>query len=295
MVRESTGLFSKVASAYYDVAAVGRPDNLRRRFVGVVSEEFFSLFGIQPFRGRFFSREESQPNASIPVVVASFSLWEHLGAGDDFIGSTIRINQRDYTVVGIVPRGFVGLHVSIGPEVWLPEGEASQLMGRDILDPDFTPLNVAATLRPGFSIAAAEGRLGPIEERITELAPPGDQGSRRIVLTVPSRTNFGNTAPQRDEGFLTMFASIGMGLSVTVLIVACLNLANMFLARGLARQREIAIRLSIGASRWHVVRGLLAEGLLLALAGGLVGLIMGFWSNEYLFKISTETFDVGLF
>lgn len=293
--RESSEIFSVVASYFHNVGAVGKPDELRRRFFGVVSGDYFSAFGKQPFRGRFFSPEESRPNASIPVLVANFALWEHLGKPDDFVGSTIRVNQRDYTVIGIAPRGFCGPQVSIGPDVWLPMGEASQLIGRDILDPDLTALSVVAGLQGNQSIEAAQTRLGPIEDRITELTPPGDQGSRRIVLTVPSRGNFSQIAPDTKEGFLTIYASIGMGLSVTVLIVACLNLANMFLARGIARQREIAIRLSIGASRWHVVRALLTEGFLLAMIGGAVGVLMGFWSNEYLFKISKESFEVGLF
>lgn len=295
IIRESSDLFSTVAAIHYDVAAVGLPDNLRRRYVGVVSEEFFSLFDVKPFRGRFFSPDESKPNAAIPVIVAGNAYWESLGKPDDFVGSTLRINQREYTVIGIGPPGFVGLHVSIGPDVWIPLGEATQFMGRDVLDPSSTAWNIAASLQPGYSIEAAQGRLGPIEERITALAPPGDQSPRMIVVSTPSRTSFGNTAPQSDAGVLSMFSSIGMGLSMTVLVVACLNLANMFLARSASRQREMAIRLSIGASRWHVVRVLLAEGLLLALLGGAVGLFMGYWSNEYLFAISHETFESGLF
>lgn len=294
ILRESNDLFEDVAASYFGIRAVGRKGDLQRRFVGVASENYFELIGIQPLQGRFFNAAESQPAASIPVVVANYGLWERLGRPADFVGSTIRVKQRDYTVIGITPKGFVGLHASIGPDVWLPLGEANQFSDRRLHTAGFQPFSVVARLAPDLTMETAKIRLPAVNQRINAQALPEDNGPRQLVLAAPSRMNLGNSSPS-NEGFLNLFAMLSMGLASTVLIVACLNLANMVLARGAARQREIAIRLSLGASRWRVIRQLTTEGLMLSMFGGAVGLMLSFWANSALQRLSSETFAAGNF
>ena len=293
-VRDSQDVFVDAAASTFSTEAVGRPNQLQRRLVNLVSENYFSLLDIQPFEGRFFTAEETAPGASIPVAVANHGFWERLGQPRGFVGSTIRVNQRDYTVVGITPPGFVGLHVSIGPDVWLPLGETEQLFGHDLRDHGTQQLGVITRLRPELTLDAVTPRLAAVNQRLNDATPDGENGARQLVLAPPSRGDFGNAGPS-DESFLTMFGALAMALAITVLVVACFNLANMLLARGASRHKEIAVRISLGASRWQVVRQLTAEGFVLSLLGAGCGLILSLISNDLLMRVSLESFSYSPF
>jgi putative ABC transport system permease protein len=292
-LRGSHEVFSDVAAMHYSVHPIGRGEVLRRRMVGLVSENFFTLLQAQPAQGRVFSSEESRPGARIPVVVASHAFWQRLGAPANFLGSALWINRRDYTVIGVMPPGFGGLHATIGPDIWVPLGEAEELAGWDLLQPGATQLLLVGSLQPDLSLETARSRLPAIERRL-EALPRADQDPRRVIIEPPARFSLGSARPE-EEGFLNVFASIAMGLSITVLLVACLNLANMLLARGMARRKEIAIQLSLGAGRARVIRQQLTEGLLLSLAGGAVGLLFCLWCGDYLDRKSAEAFSAGFF
>lgn len=295
-LRASSEVFSDVAAMGVRVSAIGPERNLQRRLIAFVSENYFSLLGVQPAQGRFFNVEESRPGASIPVLVANYALWERLGRPVNFVGSTLQVEDRTYTVIGIAPPSFVGLHVSIGPDAWLPLGEAAYLAKWDLQKNTTTCLNLFARLRPELSLASAAPRLASVNLRLNEVPPTDRLGARQLVLAAPSRMNFSEVTPQDEtEGFIPLFSVLGLGLSLTVLIVACLNLANMLLARGVARHKEIAIRIALGASRWQVIRGLLAEGLLIALLGGALSLALGQWSNDFLYRWSIDAFATGMF
>lgn len=280
-LRASREIFSDVAAMSFAWAALGQPDALRRSFVGFVSENYFSLLGAQPRAGRFFSAEESQPDAEQPVAVASHAYWRRSGQPANFVGRTVQIDGRVFTIIGIAPAGFGGLHSSISPDVWMPLGVRPHL-----LNTATTVLNLCGSLPPGLTLDAARARLGSVENRLNQKNPADP---RRLVLTPPPRFSVGNSMPT-EENFLVPFAACALALSAAVLLVACLNLANMFLARGTARRKEIAIRLSLGATRWHVIRQLLAEGFVLALAGGALGLLLSLWTGDYLQQTVAETF-----
>lgn len=293
-LRESADVFTDIAAQSFLTAAVGPEGNLQTRMINFVSENFFSVLGVRPMQGRVFSIEESQPGASIPVLVASYSLWERLGRPENFVGSTLRINQRTYSVIGLMPRDFVGLNLGIGPDLWLPLGENTQVTGRDLRQPELTGFSLIARLQPGLSLASARQHLGTADRRLNSVPSIDHGGLRRLVIDAPRRTDLGASQPQ-DESFISVFATLGLGLSFMVLMVACLNLANMLLARGSARQKEIAIRLALGASRWRVVRSLLAEGFLVALMGGALSLILALWSNDLLIRWYISALDSGMF
>ncbi|HEX2861791.1 MAG TPA: ADOP family duplicated permease [Lacunisphaera sp.] len=293
-LQESTEVFAGVAALGLQSPAIGTENNLQRRFVGFVSENYFSLQNVRPAQGRFFTAEESRPGASIPVVVANHALWERLGRPADFVGSTLRIDDRSYTVIGITPPGFVGLQVSIGPDAWVPLGEAGHLAGADLPKHTETRFTLFARLQPGLSRETIGDRLEPADQRLNAIPPIDRSGARRIVVEKPARADIGNSSPETNTP-LALFGVLALGLSLMVLLVACLNLANMFLARGVARQKEIAIRLALGASRWRVVRGLLAEGLLLALLAGAFSLVLGQASSTVLTDWANEAFAAGKF
>ena len=288
-LRENGGdVFVDVAAWEFAVAGIGRDQNMRRSFAFLTSENFFSLMGARPVIGRFYNAEECRPNANLPVVVASYALWKRMGGRQDFVGSNLQINGQSYTVVGITPDGFSGGSATVAPDIWLPLGVHSQV-GSPISDPqslhnlvrpkNYT-LNLTARLRPGLNIDMAKARLPILGQHLTTIQPSDAEDARDVQIQRPSRFSISIT-PQ-DDGPVTLVGTLFMGMAGAVLIIASLNLANMLLARGTARAKEIAVRLALGASRWRIVRQLLCEGLLLAICGGVVGLVVSVWCNDLL-------------
>ena len=296
-LRENTDVFADVAGLQFSLIGVGRDESMRRSFGFLVSDNFFSLVGVPPAQGRFFTAAECRPNANIPVVVASYSYWKKLGGRADFVGSTLFVNGRPATVIGITPEGFSGLNALIAPDLWLPLGLYSQIgsafsdasLLSDLDQPKNYTLNLVARLRPGLTIAAAQPRLGVLAQRLTALQPPDSTGERELQIQAPSRLSM-STQPE-DDGPVTLIGVLLVGMAAAVLLIASLNLANMLLARGTARAKEIAIRLALGASRGRIVRQLLCEGFLLALIGGFFGLLVSLWSNELLLKSLSALFS----
>jgi putative ABC transport system permease protein len=281
-------LFVDLAALEFGVAGIGRDHEMRRSFAFLTSENFFSLMGVQPMRGRFYTAEECRPNANIPVVVASYAFWKRMGGRNDFIGSNLQINGRPYTVIGVTPDGFSGVSALVAPDVWLPLGVHSSLGSafadsetlHDLAEPKNYALNLTARLRPGITIETAKSRLAALTRRFNAIQPSDAEGARELQIHKPSRFSI-STSPE-DDGPVTLIGTLLMGMAGAVLLIASLNLANMLLARGTARSKEIALRLAVGASRWRIVRQLLCEGLLLAICGGLVGLVVSVWCNDLL-------------
>ncbi len=284
----SSDLFVDLAALEFGVAGIGRDHEMRRSFAFLTSENFFSLMGVQPVRGRFYTAEECRPNANIPVVVASYAFWKRMGGRNDFIGSNLQINGRPYTVIGVTPDGFSGVSALVAPDVWLPLGVHSSLGSafadsetlHDLAEPKNYALNLTARLRPGITIETAKSRLPALTRRFNAIQPSDAEGARELQIHKPSRFSI-STSPE-DDGPVTLIGTLLMGMAGAVLLIASLNLANMLLARGTARSKEIALRLAVGASRWRIVRQLLCEGLLLAICGGLVGLVVSVWCNDLL-------------
>ena len=291
-LRESREVFSDVTAWTIKMAAVGRRDEVKRSLIAFVPENFFQILDTQPLAGRFFSREEAEPGSGAAVVVANHAFWQRLGGRSDFVGSQIEVNGRSFTVVGIAPQGFSGVHSSAGPDVWLPLGTFALLYDTDLRQARTTELFLCGNRQPGLTLDIARTRLDVLDARLAALQT-GDE-RRRLVLAPPSRFSLGSARPQ-DESFLTLFASFSLALSGAVLLVACLNLANMMYARGASRRAEIALRISLGASRGRVVRQLLVEGLLLALCGGTAGLLVSVWSGSLLQAFAQRSFGAGPF
>src|SRR5216110_3673560 len=159
-LRENGGdLFADLAALEFAVAGIGRDHEMRRSFAFLTSENFFSLMGVQPFRGRFYNAEECKPNANIAVVVASYGFWKRQGGREDFVGSTLQINSQPYTVIGISPDGFSGVSVLIAPDIWVPIGIRSQLGSafgdsetmHDLMNPKNYAFNLTGRMRSGLT------------------------------------------------------------------------------------------------------------------------------------------------
>jgi putative ABC transport system permease protein len=290
-LRASTDVFADVTAVNFALAGIGRDEGMRRSFAFLTSENFFSLMGVEPAQGRFYNAEECRPNANIPVVVVSHGFWKRMGTRPDLVGSTLFINGQKFTVIGIAPEGFSGISALIAPDVWLPLGIFSQLKSafsdssdiQDLAQSKNYTLNIVARLRSGLTMESAKPRLPVLAQRLTDLQPADSAGgAREIQIEPPSRFSI-STTPS-DDGPVTVIGALLMGMAAAVLLIASLNLANMLLARGTARSKEIALRLALGASRWRIVRQLLSEGLLLAVAGGAIGLILSAWGNGLLIR-----------
>src|SRR2546430_14434092 len=166
-------VFADVAANAFTVAGIGAEHEMRRSFAFLTSENFFTLMGVQPFRGRFYNAEECKPSANLPVVVASYGFWKRMGGRADFVGSELQINGQRYTVIGITPDGFSGVSALVAPDVWLPLGVYSKLGSafsdsetlHDLAQPKNYALNVMARLRPGLKIDVANSRLPVLGQR----------------------------------------------------------------------------------------------------------------------------------
>ncbi len=253
--------------------SLSRNGNNEKLWGYLVSGNYFDLLGVKPALGRGFLPEEDKTRLSNPVAVISHSLWQTRFGGDpSVVDRDVLINGRKFKVIGVAPAGFKGTEVIYTPEVYVPFAMAKWIEPEsDYLDNRGTQ-NIFAVgrLKPGVTAQQAEASLNILAAQLAKDFPNENEGLR-IQLVSP-----GFVLPQIRSQMLGVSAAL-MGLVALVLLIACVNLANLLLARATERGKEIAIRLSIGAGRWRIVRQLLTESVMLAVAGGLVGVALARW------------------
>lgn len=284
-VREKNDIFDGVAAHTFSMAGVPAGDTTRRIFVELVSSNYFDTLRIPLASGRPFRPEEERPGANLPVVIVGYDKWRATGFDPAFVGSTMKINAVDFTIVGVAPQGFGGTMAIASPELWLPLGVFDTVVndifkqkGDGLADRRAGTVIVLGRLKPGITLTMAQSRIDALSKQIAVESP--ENKDQAITLSPLPRLST-STSPQTDGGLGVAGAAL-MGLTGTVLLIACLNLANMLLARGAARKKEIALRLALGGSRSRIVRQLVTESLLLAAVGAAAGLILAYWSTTFL-------------
>ncbi|HKG98229.1 MAG TPA: ABC transporter permease, partial [Pyrinomonadaceae bacterium] len=273
--REQNQSFEQVVAiiqSYFDLSEQGPPE----RFAGYrVSASFFDVLGAKPLYGRTFSAEEDQPGNN-QVVVLKYSLWQRrFGANPDIVNQTITVNGKSYTVIGVMPADFN--YPFNGGELWSPVG----FEPKDLTNRNSHFMQVLGLMREGTSIEQARADLSAIARGAAERFPETNSGRGVNVLTITEDAARG----------ARMYSSVMLGSVGFVLLIACANVANLLLARSALRRKEIAIRLAVGASRWRLIRQLLTESVLLALAGGALGLLFSVWGVKALANGIPENFS----
>ncbi len=252
----------------------------------VASANYFDLLGVRPILGRGFLPEEDTKPGGAPVAVISYRLWQtHFGANPDVVGQTLEINQHPYTIVGVAPAVFQGSQTGLRSEIWIPMMMEAQLMPQgDLLhDHHYFWLTALGRLKPGVRPEQAQEEMTLRLKREAKNYPEEHKGHDSVSVYPLWRNPFGANQ------FLSTLLPMLMTIAGLVLLLACANVANLMLVRSVARRREIAIRLSLGANRWRLVRQLLVESLILALAGGLVAFAITFWTAGTFMKFIPKT------
>ncbi len=256
---------------YISLTGSGKPERI---YGALTSANYFEVLGVKPVLGRTLLPTNANERAGAAEIVLGYDLWQNRFAGDPSIaGKTVEINLHPYTVVGVAPRGFQGCKSGLRTEAWIPLGMAKEMWGWvRIDDRGQSWLNVLGKLAPGADARQATVELNTIMQRIVVAYPAPHQGANAITSDPLWRSPFGANV------YLSGTLPILLALATALLLLACANVANLLLVRTVARRRELAIRLAMGAGRWRVVRQLLVENLLIALAGGGVALTLTFWT-----------------
>jgi predicted permease len=269
-LRDQNQVFSGLLGVRVVQIELDSREGATRTWGYLATGNYFDVLGVRPALGRFFHQEDDRVPGGSPYAVLSYATWQSRFAGQrDVLGSTIRINRQPYTIIGVAPQEFHGTEVFYWPEVWVPMMMQAQIEpGNSWLEePGAFNTWVIGRLKPGITSAQATGNLNTIAHSL-ELKNPDENKGMKFNLSHPGL--MGNVI----GGPVRAFSFGVLTLAGLVLLTACANLASMITARGADRQREVAISLSVGATRWRVQRQALTETVVLGLLGGIAGLAL---------------------
>ena len=273
-LRDHVQSFSGLLAYHDDFMSFTGTDKPERIYGALTTANYFDVLGVHPVRGRGFLPGEEFRGGGASVAVISEGLWQaHFGSDRSIIGQTIQINRHLYTIVGVAPPDFQGCKTGLRADVWIPLGMDRLVWGSNRPEDRGTFwLNVLGKLKPGADRRQAEGELNLLMQQIIETSRNVDRGPSEITLDPLWRSPFGANV------YLYKTLPLLLALAAALLLLACANVANLLLVRAVTRRREVALRLAMGASRWRLVRQLLVESLLLALAGGALAMVLTTWT-----------------
>lgn len=275
-LRAENKSFSGMLAEHQDYVSITGTAKPERIFAELTSADYFEVLGVQPRLGTTLISTRTNERAGAPIAVLSYQLWqEHFGGDPGVLGRAIELNLHPYTIVGVAPKGFKGIIPGLQTDIFLPMGMMQQVWGWNPLEGRGRPfLNVLGVLRPGVNQRQADNELNVLMQRIVTQYPQDHQGNNQISTDPMWRTPFGVNV------YMAGTLPILLALAALLLLLACANVANLLLVRSVARRREFAIRVSLGAGRWTLVRQLMIEDVMIALAAGGVALAGTVWTSH---------------
>src|SRR5262245_15382329 len=285
--RDQGEVFSGLAAYSLQTFKLGGAEEVEPVFGEVVSGNYFDVLGVKAFIGRTFLPEEDRTPGSHPVAVISHGLWRRrFGADHALIGKTITLNNQALTVIGVAPPQYTGMIRGLAAEVWAPVMMLPQLeqqYGMSLLDSRGNSLFfIVGRLKPDAALEQARARFDLISRQLREAYPEswrenraesGETREKSVTILPESETRI----PPFAHAAVYAFIAIVLTIINLVMLIACMNLANLLLARATARGKEIAVRLTLGANAWRIVRQLLTESLLLSAIAGATGVLLAMW------------------
>lgn len=284
----TTGAFSAVFGCQLGLDGLSTRGSADRLFTAFVTGNFFSALGVEPALGRFIDRGESETNASNPGIVLSYAYWQSRFAGSpSVIGQAVVFDGRPATIIGVAPKGFHGLYSVLDTQAYLPlsMAVAEGLPANFLENRTLRNLNVYGRLQPQETLQHGQAVLKVVASRIAQDHPESDK-DLTLELFPELRTRPGGPDA---NGTIVTISTLFLALAALVLLLACVNVANFLLVRATVRQREMAIRVALGAARQTLVRQLLTESLLLGLAGGAGGVLLGSLASGALSSLRVGT------
>ena len=257
---------------------VGEKGQTERTFGQLVSGNFFSALGLKPALGRFIRTEEAERPGTEPVIVISYDYWQTRFRGaPKALGQKLRVNDRDLVIIGVAPKDFQGTIVPLKFDLWAPATMAPALLGatRDLDDRTIRSFSLIGMLRPGATREQAQAEFSAAMAQFARDYPDANAGIAGEVLPFWD-------SPHGPQRLLIGGLAILQGVMLLLLLAVCGNAANLMLARGSTRQREMAVRVALGAGRWRIVSLVLSENMVLALLGAGLGAAMAVWGTTAL-------------
>jgi predicted permease len=265
-LRARNSTFTDIAAYRFNEAGLSAQGLAKKSWTYEVSGNYFDMLGVQPQLGRFFHASDEHGPNSAPYIVLSDAFWRsRFGADPRIVGSTVELNKHPFTIIGVAPAAFHGTELFMWPDFFVPMVNEEQIEGYSYLEKRFNHgLFVIGELKPGVTAQQASDNLNAIAAQLAKQYPAtNEQMGVRLVKPGLLGDILGDAAREFLTGVLL--------LAFLVLAAACVNLASIFAARAADRGREMAIRMAIGSSRWRMLRQVLAEAVLLSLAGGVAG------------------------
>jgi putative ABC transport system permease protein len=297
-LKEQNEVFSGLVARTEADVAIAHGGESERVGGDLVSGDFFEVLGVKAYRGRLFTAEDDQLEGAHPVVVLSHGYWERrFGGRDDIIDQKVMLNGHPMQVIGVAPPGFKGVVSAAPRSLYVPLAMRQQMRPEMSARPDIPErmtryLSIMARLKPGISPEQAQAALQPVFAGITEieLAEIGERGEsfrdsyvKRQVEIVPALQGIHDLRDEMEAPLVAMMALVGL-----MLLIACINIAGLLLARANSRQREIAIRQALGAGRLALMRQLMMESLVLAFLGGVAGIVVAQWTLDLMMMLGPD-------